>query len=224
MRKGVAALKAAMTALSAAFFLFQAAGIANAHPHILIDAKADLQFNPQGQVVGVRNVWDFDEAFSAYSIQGYDSKRDGRPTRRDLQPLAEINVKSLSVYHFFTQMKLDGVLVPFGGPKDYFDEFANDKLTLRFTLPTLHPVDVHGKKLEVDVYDPEYFAAITFAQSNPIELAGAKGCAIDVHRPQPLDPGIASQLAVIPPDQRDLPEDLKAITETLVNGAVVSCP
>jgi ABC-type uncharacterized transport system substrate-binding protein len=35
---------------------------ADAHPHILIDARTELLFNPQGQVVGVNNIWDFDDA------------------------------------------------------------------------------------------------------------------------------------------------------------------
>lgn len=216
--------KAGAGFLSTGLFLLQTCGLAHAHPHILINAKADIQFNPQGQLVGIRNVWDFDDAFSAYAIQGYDSKRDGKPTRQDLQPLADINVKSLAVYHFFTQVKIDGAPVSLGGPQHYWDTFAKDKLTLRFTLPTLHPVDVRGRKLEVDVYDPEYFAAIKFAKSNPIELAGAKNCTIVLHRPQPLDASIASQLAVIPATQRVLPKDLSAITETLVNGVVASCP
>jgi ABC-type uncharacterized transport system substrate-binding protein len=223
MRKDFAPFKASMGFLSAFILFLQIGGAASAHPHILISAKAELQFNQKGQVVGVRNIWDFDEAFSAYSVQGYDSKRDGRPTRKDLQPLADINVKSLSVYQYFTRMKLDGALVPFGAPKDYWDEFANDKLTLRFTLPMQHPVDVRGKNLEVDVYDPEYFAAITFAKDDPIKLVGAKDCMVEVHRPQPLDANIASQLAVIPADQRELPDNLSKITEALVNGVVVSC-
>src|ERR1700733_1943247 len=84
---------------------------ANAHPHILIDARTELLFNAQGQVVGVTNVWDFDDAFSAYAIQGYDSKGDGKPTKAELQPFAEINVKSLAEYSYFTRMKIDGVSV-----------------------------------------------------------------------------------------------------------------
>lgn len=212
-----------LTRLLAAFFLLQIGGTADAHPHILISARANIQFNPQGEVVGVRNIWYFDAAFSAYAVQGYDSKRDGRPTRRDLQPLAKINIKSLSIYHFFTQMKLNGAPVAFGPPNDYWDEFANDKLILRFTLPTARPVKVNGQTLEVDVYDPDYFAAIKFAKKDPINIEGSKNCVMDVHRPQPLDAGIASQLAAIPANQRVLPKNLMTITKSLVNGVIVLC-
>jgi ABC-type uncharacterized transport system substrate-binding protein len=197
---------------------------AAAHPHILIDARTELLFNAQGEVVGVSNIWDFDDAFSAYAIQGYDSKGDGKPTKEDLQAFAEINVKSLAEYNYFTRMKIDGVGVSFGRPKNYFDVFANEKLTLSFTLPLAKPLDIRGKTIQLEVYDPTYFAAITFAQGQPVKLVGADtGCESVVHRPEPLDPTIASQLAAIPASQRKPPPELFAVTDKLVNATRVTC-
>ncbi|HEY2526900.1 MAG TPA: DUF1007 family protein [Xanthobacteraceae bacterium] len=197
---------------------------AEAHPHVLIDSRIQVLFNTQGQVVGVTNVWDFDDAFSAYAIQGYDSKHDGNPTREDLQPLAETNVQSLGEYDYFTGMKIAGANVGFALPKNYFDVFTHEKLTLTFTLPLAKPLDLHGETLEVDVYDPAYFAAITFAKEKPVTLVGAKGdCEGVVHRPEALDPAIASKLAVIPANQRTLPPELFAVTNTLVNAARIIC-
>jgi ABC-type uncharacterized transport system substrate-binding protein len=197
---------------------------ADAHPHILIEARTALLFDPQGQVVGVSNVWDFDDAFSAYAIQGYDSKGDGKPTKEELQPFAEINLNSLKEYGYFTRMKVDGVNIGFAHPKNYFDVFANEKLTLSFTLPLAKPLDLHGKTLQLEVYDPTYFAAITFAQHDPVKLVGAgMGCESFVHRPEPLDPAIASQLAAIPASQRAPPPNLFAVTDKLVNATRVTC-
>jgi ABC-type uncharacterized transport system substrate-binding protein len=196
---------------------------AGAHPHVLIEARTQILFNAQGQIIGVSNVWDFDDAFSAYAIQGYDSKGDGNPTRQELQPFAEINLKSLAEYNYFTRLKMAGTAVAFAAPKDYYDVFANEKLTLHFTLPLAKPLDVRGKTLEVDVYDPAYFAAITFASESPVALTGASGCESVVHRPEALDPVTASKLAVIPADQRTLPPELFAITDKLVNGIRIDC-
>jgi ABC-type uncharacterized transport system substrate-binding protein len=197
---------------------------ADAHPHILIDARTELLFNAQGQVVGVSNVWDFDEAFSAYAIQGYDSKGDGRPTREELQPFAEINLKSLAEYGYFTRLKIDGANVSFAHPKNYFDVFTDEKLTLTFTLPLARPLDVNGKALVLEVYDPTYFAAITFTQHEPVKLVGAgPGCQSFVHRPEPLDPALASQLAAIPASQREPPPDLMAVTNKLINETRITC-
>ncbi len=212
------------TILCAALALAAATGCAHAHPHILISARGRILFDPQGRIIGVANVWDFDDAFSAYAIQGYDAKGDGNPTREDLQPFAEVNLKSLAEYGYFTQMRVDGAPIAFGAPKDYYDTFAAETLTLHFTLPLAAPLDPRGKSVEVDVYDPEYFAAISFANGDAVQLAGAKpGCVSAMHRPTPLDPAIASQLAVIPVDQRTLPPALFAVTDTLVNAVTVTC-
>ncbi len=207
-----------------AALLGAASPAAEAHPHVLIESRAEILFNAQGQVIGVTNVWDFDDAFSAYAIQGYDSKHGGNPTRQDLQPLAEINIQSLAEYNYFTRVKITGANVAFAHPKDYFDVFAHEKLTLHFTLPLAKPLDVRGETLEVDVYDPAYFAAITFANERPVTLIGAKGdCESMVHRPEALNPAIASQLAVIPANQRSLPPELFAVTDKLVNAVRIIC-
>ncbi len=213
-----------VAAMLAALAFISLPHAAMAHPHVLIEAHTELLFNAQGQLTGVTNVWDFDDAFSAFAIQGYDKKGDGNPTREELQPLAKVNLSSLAEYGYFTRVTLAGSAVAFGAPKDYFDVFENEKLTLHFTLPLAHPLDVHGQPVEVDVYDPAYFAAITFAMNAPVKLAGGNGaCSASAHRPEPLDPGIAGQLAVIPADQRTLPPELFAITNKLINGIRVTC-
>lgn len=197
---------------------------AMAHPHILIDAHTEIMFNAAGQVSEVTNVWDFDDAFSAFAIQGYDANDDGLLTRQELQPLAEVNLKSLSDYNYFTRLTIDGTAVPLGNPRSYFDVFKNEKLTLHFTLPLAKPLDVRGRTLQVEVYDPAYFAAITFANEHPVQLLGnSAGCDSIVHRPEQLDPGTVARLAVIPADQRTLPPDLFAITNKLVNATRVTC-
>jgi ABC-type uncharacterized transport system substrate-binding protein len=195
-----------------------------AHPHVLISAHTEIAFNQQGQLAAITNIWNFDEAFSAFAIQGYDTNGDGILTRQELQPLAKVNLESLADYGYFTRVTLAGANVTFGHPKDYFDVFNNETLTLHFTLPLAQPLDVRGKTFEVDVYDPEYFAAITFAQNQPVRLLGdSTNCQSVIHRPMALDPSVASVLSTIPATQRTLPPDLFAITNKLINGAMVTC-
>ena len=195
-----------------------------AHPHILIAAHTEIAVNQQGELTNISNIWDFDEAFSAFAVQGYDTNGDGILTRQELQPFAEVNMKSLADYGYFTRVTLDGASIAFARPKDYFDVFNDEKLTLHFTLPLVKPLLVRGKTFEVDVYDPEYFAAITFAPGQPVRLVGTStGCESLVHRPGALDPATASLLATIPANQRKLPPELSAVTNKLINGVRVTC-
>ena len=77
--------------------------------------------------------------------------------------------------------------------------------------------------MEVDVYDPAYFAAITFAAQAGRAGRRRGGCDSVVHRPETLDPATARELAVIPADQRTLPPELFAVTDKLVNGIRIDC-
>ena len=214
----------ARLAATAALAIVGAATPALAHPHILISARAKLLFDARGRLTGVRDVWTFDKAFSAYAIQGYDRKGDGMPTRAELAPLATLNVTSLATYHWFTTLESGGAKAEFAAPTDFSDEFANEALTLRFTLPLKIPLAVKGGAFDLAVFDSEYFAAVKFAAGAPVTLVGAApACAIDVIRPRPLDATTAGTLAKIPASVRELPADLFSLTKLLVNAAHVVC-
>lgn len=48
-----------------------AAGPASAHPHVFIDAKADVVFDDQGRITAIRNVWRFDDAYWPSPARGW---------------------------------------------------------------------------------------------------------------------------------------------------------
>ena len=68
-----------------------------AHPHIFIDATAELLFAGR-TLAAVRHTWRFDEAFSAFASQGLDKNGDRVLTETELAPLAKTNVAALEAY------------------------------------------------------------------------------------------------------------------------------
>src|SRR5690348_12685207 len=73
-----------------------------AHPHVFVDARAEILFDGQGRMTAIRHVWEFDRAFSAFASQGLDKDGDGVLSAKELAPLAKTNVTSLNYYGFFT--------------------------------------------------------------------------------------------------------------------------
>jgi len=73
-----------------------------AHPHIFVEAKATITFDDAGQVLSVHHQWTFDEAYSAWAVQGLDANLDGQVTTQELQPLADDNMEGLSAYDYYT--------------------------------------------------------------------------------------------------------------------------
>jgi ABC-type uncharacterized transport system substrate-binding protein len=200
-----------------------AAAPAVAHPHVFVDARAEIVFNPAGEITAIRHIWQFDEAFSAFAMQGLDKDGDGKLSDAELQPLAKVNVESLQEYDFFTILsvgKTREVMVP---PKEYWLQLHGPRLTLFYTLPLKTPVKVSGKAT-VEVFDPEYFVAFTFPKDGAVKLNGAPaGCTAAYHPPKELDAQTMATMAAIPKDQ-DMPPALIDAAAGLANVISVSCP
>jgi ABC-type uncharacterized transport system substrate-binding protein len=152
-----------------------------AHPHVWVTMTSELLYAPDGSVTGVRHAWTFDEMFSTFATQGLETKQKGVFTREDLKPLAEVNVTSLKEYDYFTKAKADATKAEFRDPVDYWLEFVEGALTLHFFLPLKTPVK--SQALAIEIYDPTWFVDFSFAEKEPVKLAGAPAkCKLEVGR------------------------------------------
>ena len=209
-----------------AFAALVLVGAAQAHPHVWVSVQTELLMNDK-QVEAVRHHWTFDEAFSAFASQGLDEDGDGKLSREELQPLAQVNVESLSEFGFFSDLYEAGTPdngeAIFGQPENYWLTVDGDQLTLHFTLPVVMNVNA-AQEVVLDVYDPTYFVDFSFAERKPAKVVkGPRGCNISIKKPEELDDDTASLLAQIPADQRDIPEDLMQITSTMANQVILKC-
>lgn len=196
---------------------------AYAHPHVLVDAKAEVVFD-KGKITAIRNIWQFDAAFTAFAVQGLDANGDGKLSDQELVPLAKVNVKSLAMFAFFTYLKANGKDVDFVQPTEYWLEFHNARLTLFYTLPLKTPLEPKGTAT-LEVFDPEYFVAFTFLKDKPVTLDGAPaGCGATFSPPQDFNASTMALLAQIPPDQPVLPPSLRSAASILANVITVKCP
>ena len=158
------------------------ANIAQAHPHVWITASSELLYAPDGSVTGVRHAWSFDDMYSTYVLQGIETKTKGVYSREELEPLAQTNVEALHEFGFFTFARADGNKQKFQEPVDYFLEYKDGLLTLRFTLPLKTPVK--PKVLALEVFDPEFFIDFKFSEKDPVRLVGAPAdCQMKFQRP-----------------------------------------
>jgi ABC-type uncharacterized transport system substrate-binding protein len=197
---------------------------AAAHPHVFVKAKAEVLFDDQGRIVDVRHVWQFDPAFSAFASQGLDTNHDGKLSAKELAPMAKTNVDSLKVYDFFTWLTIGKKKVKFKFPDKYFLRDYNGLLTLYYELPLAEPAKP-GPHMTLEIYDPQYFVAFTFAKQDPITLYHAPpGCKAAYHPPHPLDAKIMAELAAVPASQHDLPPALEDAAVGLANMIDISCP
>ena len=202
--------------------LLIAAGAASAHPHVWVTMKSAVVYGPDGSITGVRHAWTFDDMYSAFAVQGLESKKKGEFTTEELKPLAQVNVESLKEYDFFTYAKANGKNVTFAEPIDYSLEFnpKDTVLTLHFVLPLKAPLK--AKALELEVFDPSYFVDFSLVEKDPVSLEKAPaGCQIGLAKPQEMTKEMAQKLAEIPPGGK-IPDN--SYGAAFSNKISVKCP
>jgi ABC-type uncharacterized transport system substrate-binding protein len=194
---------------------------ARAHPHVWVTIKTELIYAPDGTVTGVRHAWAFDDMFSAFAVQGLESKEKDKFTREELEPLAKVNVESLKEYDYFTYATADGVKVPLTDPQPgYWLDYKDSVLTLNFILPFKTPIK--AKELKIDIYDPSIFVDFSFAKKAPVQLVGAPAqCKLDVQLPREMTFAEGKKLSEIPADQ---PNTSMAWGAQFASKILVHCP
>lgn len=159
-----------------------------AHPHVWVTSSAEILFNPDGSVAAIRHVWDFDEAYTSFAVQGLDTNKDGKISRDELAALAKENAESLPEFDFFTSLKIDGKRQTFGAPKDYFMEMNGQLLRFVYTLPLETPIKPRTS-VSLEVVDKSFFVSFNLAEGDAVKLSGApQGCTIKITRPKTQAP------------------------------------
>jgi ABC-type uncharacterized transport system substrate-binding protein len=108
---------------------------AAAHPHVWATVWSEILFGPDHKIIGIRHTWTFDEFYSAMAVQGLDTNGDGVFSKKELEPLAKVNVDSLKDFDYFTFVHIgeNGDNLPLKPPEDYSLDYNKGLLTLHFT-------------------------------------------------------------------------------------------
>jgi len=195
-----------------------------AHPHVWVTAKAEVVFNGNGEITGIRHIWQFDKDFTAYATLNLDTNNDGKLSAEELRPLADTNIDALKDYDYFTLVYVGTKRIPVAKPTEYWLDFRGGRLTLFYTLPLAKPLKASGD-IMIEVGDPEYFVAISFVKGKEVTLDGdAKGCLASFTPPHALDTQTMTMLGSIPASQHDLPPELVKVASLLSNVINIRCP
>ena len=215
-----ACMNASLRIFLTALMTLAVTGFAQAHPHVWVTMHSELVYAPDGSITGIRHAWSFDDMFSTSALQGMESKEKGKFTREELAPLAKVNVDSLKEYDYFTYAAADGAKAELTDPtSDYWLDYADQVLTLNFTLPFKAPVK--AKELKIEIYDPTIFVDFSFAKEKPVQLVGAPKCKLDVVPPREMTFAEGKKLSEVPADEKNT---TMAWGAQFANKILVHCP
>ncbi len=97
----------------------------SAHPHIFVEARSKLVIDASGKAAAVEHVFRFDDAYSAFAIQGFDADGDGQFSRDELAELAKVNIESMEEFGYFTFGDNGRVELDFTMPQTYWLEVVD---------------------------------------------------------------------------------------------------
>lgn len=97
----------------------------SAHPHIFVEARSKLVIDASGKAAAVEHVFRFDDAYSAFAIQGFDADGDGSFSRDELAELAKVNIESMEEFGYFTFGDNGRVELDFTMPQTYWLEVVD---------------------------------------------------------------------------------------------------
>jgi len=216
-------IRLAKTLALASTLLASVTGAALAHPHIFVDARATITFNAEGDLVGIRHAWTFDEPFSVWQVQGLDTNGDGVTSSEEMQELADENLKGLAEYGFYTSVGMGAQTLHFvpDGPARF--DYENSRSTLSFAMAPDHPVRL-GERLEIAIADPEYYVAITLRGMEDVTVEGLPdGCIAHYEPPREVSPDLQGRLFDLGPEVTQLPPDLEQALRGTQGAIVVDC-
>ncbi|PDT54138.1 MULTISPECIES: DUF1007 family protein [Sinorhizobium] len=161
-------------------------GLAAAHPHIFAEARLEIVSDEQGNIGELRNVWRFDELFSASVVLDFDKNSNATLDPEELKEVGQTVLESLSEYNYYTTIFDNGKSVKVNRPDGITVDYKDNQLLMMFAVKPAEAMPLKGK-LSFGVYDPTMYTAMDFPTDDDLTVIGEKieACKHEVVRPDP---------------------------------------
>ncbi|MGV1872764.1 DUF1007 family protein [Agrobacterium rosae] len=159
---------------------------AMAHPHIFAEARMEIIEGADGTIAEVRNIWRFDEMFSASVVLDYDKNSDAKLDKDELAEIGATVHESLAEFSYYTFVTMNGKPVDLGKPDTIHVDYKDGQVLMFFSMKPQKPLPVKGT-LTFGAWDPTLYTAIDFAKDTDIVVKGTHlaACKHKVVRPDP---------------------------------------
>lgn len=148
------------------------------HPHVFIDAGANLLFDDAGQLAGVRVFWAYDEFYSLLLVEdnGLDADGDGVPEQAALDAYAGKDVDWAAGFPGDLYLQNAGADVALSGPVEHGMRYEDGRVISWHIRPLETRLSVGVDPLLVQIYDPTFFVAYDVVL--PVTVQGRDSCSV----------------------------------------------
>ncbi len=163
-----------------------APSVSLAHPHIFAEARLEIVSDDKNEISELRNVWRFDDLFSASVVMDFDKNSNAQLDPDELEEIGQTVLDSLQEYNYYTTITDNGKTVKVNKPESIVADYKDGQLLLMFAVKPAEALPLKGK-LSFGVYDPTMYTAIDFPTDEDLAPIGDQinACQHKVVRPDP---------------------------------------
>lgn len=148
-----------------------AAGPARAHPHVWIDAFAELDYQGD-EIRSIRVSWTFDDFFSSMLLEDFDKDRDRQFSDAEVDGIAAHSLVSLKEFGYFTHIRLNGEAYRYETVDNFSAYVVDEIVTYVFTVPLPDGVDPRRQELVFAMFDSTFYVALILNEFDPVRVRG----------------------------------------------------
>jgi ABC-type uncharacterized transport system substrate-binding protein len=131
------------------------------HPHVFIDTKIFIELNEEG-IEGFWQHWAFDEYFSAWVIEEFDTDRDGKFNDDELKIVYERTLVGIKENGYFTRVLVGDTEIPVTGIEKFSVEIKENRTVYSFFVPLEIKIYQSTKDVFITVYDESFYCHVFF--------------------------------------------------------------
>lgn len=173
-----------------------------------------MDIDKNGRLIAIEQRWEFDEFVSAILLESMDTIVPGNPPMATLADESQRMVKDLAPFHYYSHLSINGKKTKITAPASHYLKAIKTNLSengtprppvnllsliMRFEFP--EPLPVENNTLQLEVYDPTYYAAFSFTSNSSTQNSNPQ-CKRQITLPKPNDAMIAYAFS-LDKNQRD---------------------
>lgn len=164
-------------AILALLLAVAAPGTALAHPHVMIDAHAVVEFK-EGKIASLFMGWKFDPVYSSTIFKDFDKNKDGKLDAAEMATIETEAFSDTKPTSYLTYPRVNGTPVTGLTAVDFKVLGVKGALIYVFRLPLPAPVDPRKAAFSFSTYEETYYVDIDFPEDKAIVLQGdgSQGC------------------------------------------------
>lgn len=150
---------------------------ARAHPHVMVDVHALVEFK-NGKIVSLFMGWKFDPIYSATLVQDFDKNKNGKLDADEIRMIEAEAFRDTKDQGYFTYAMADGKPVTWASATDFSIVGMKDALLYAFRLNFPEPLDPRKSPVSLTTYEETFYIDMDFPNDKAVSLTGegSAGC------------------------------------------------